>query len=412
MNFSFYIAKRYIFSKKSHNIINVISLISVIGVMVGTMALIIVLSVFNGFESVVISLFNSFDPDIKITAKLGKTFNPNEIPVGKIKKLNGVIYYTNVLEENALLKYRDKQYIATIKGVEYDFKKMSKLDTMMVGGSFILESDSNDFAVAGQGIAYFLSLNLKDFTAPLNIYVPRRMKTIENQINAFNNLAIMPAGVFSIQQDFDAKYVLVPLRFARRLLEYKEEVTAIEIGISKNADKENVQKEIQKLTGSGFIVENRYQQHKMLYKVMKNEKWAVFLILSFILVIATFNIIGSLTMLILEKKKDAMVLKSLGANNKLISRIFLIEGLMINLIGAIAGLALGALICLIQQKFGLIKIQATGTFVINTYPVELHIKDFIYVFITVFVIALLTSWYPVRQLRKSNFLDIKNLSTN
>ncbi|MCK4360937.1 MAG: ABC transporter permease, partial [Bacteroidales bacterium] len=295
MNLPFYIAKRYLISKKSHNIINIISGISVIGITIGTMALIVVLSVFNGFEKLVISLFNTFNPDLVITVKEGKTFNSNEFPSEKVKNIPGVVYFTEVVEENALLKHKAKQHIVTIKGVSEDFEKMSRLDTMIIDGEFILKNEGRSFTVIGAGVAYYLGANPKDFTNPISVYIPRRTKSTSlNFENAFNNQLILPSGVFSVQQDFDINYIIVPLEFARELLEYNDEVTSIELGLEQDADTDEIQSEIQNILGEHFLVKNQFQQQELLYKIMKSEKLAIFLILSFILFIATFNVIGSL----------------------------------------------------------------------------------------------------------------------
>ncbi len=402
MNLSFYIAKRYLISKKSHNIINIISGISVVGITIGTMALIVVLSVFNGFESLVESLFNTFNPDILITPKEGKTFHSNEFPENSIKNIPGVIYYTQVVEENALIKQNAKQHIIRIKGVSEDFRQMSRLDSMMVDGEFELKYEDKNYAVLGAGVAYFLGFNLTDFSDPLTIYVPRRTSGSGiNFANAFNQKLIHASGVFSVQQDFDVKYVIVPIDFARDLLEYDDEVTAIELGLDKDSDVRKIQAEIQKLLGDDYSIKNQFQQQELLYKIMRSEKWAIFLILSFILIIATFNVIGSLSMLILDKKKDIAVLHALGANKKLVKRIFLTEGLMISLFGAVFGLTFGALICWLQQEFGLISLgSGDGSFIIDSYPVKMKVLDFVYVFITVFVIGFGAAWLPVKQISK------------
>ncbi len=373
-----------------------------IGIAIGTMALIVVLSVFNGFEKLVISLFNTFNPDLVITVKEGKTFNSNEFPSEKIKKIPGVIYFTEVVEENALLKHKSRQHIVTIKGVSEDFEKMSRLDTMVIDGEFILENEGRNFTVIGAGVAYYLGANPKDFTNPISVYIPRRTKsTSMNFENAFNNQLILPSGVFSVQQDYDSKYIIVPIRFAKDLLDYTNEVTSIELGFEQDADTDKIQSDIQNTLGENFLVKNQFQQQELLYKIMKSEKLAIFLILSFILLIATFNVIGSLSMLILDKKKDIAVLSSMGANKKLIKRIFLTEGLLISIIGAILGLTLGGILCWLQQRFGIISLgPGDGSFVIDAYPVQMQALDFVYVFITVFFIGMAAAWVPVKQISK------------
>ena len=400
MRLPFFIARRYLFAKKSHNIINVISAISAGGIMVGTMALIIVLSVFNGFEHVIVSLFNTFDPDIRITLVEGKTFHANDIAVDKIKKMNGVVRYTDVLEENALLRCNDRQYFATIKGVTPDFQNNSGLDSMMVEGDLVLESNGKPFAVAGRGVAYYLGLDPQDMKHPLEIYVPRRGATAARPDQAFNSASLFTSGVFAIQDDFDSKYVLLPLDFTRELLDYTDEVTAVELGLKKGTETELIQKNLQQIVGPKFKVENRFQQQSTLYGLMKSEKLAVFFILGFILLIASFNVIGSLSMLIIEKKKDITILWSMGADERLVRRIFLVEGLLVTTLGALGGLILGAIICWIQQHFGIVKLQVSGgSFLIDSYPVSMQLFDFVMVFFTVFFIGLAAVIFPVRNIR-------------
>ena len=407
MNFPFYIAKRYLFSKKSHNIINIISGISIAGVTVGTMALIIVLSVFNGFESLVVSLFNSFNPEIQIVAKYGKSFEANSIPADKIKNIEGVAYYNEVIEDVALVKYQSKQDIVTIKGVNDDFQKLSRLDTMIIDGKFVLQNGVHDYAVVGQAIAYKLGLNLKDQSNLIEVYVPRRGSGVSlDPTKAFNSKNIFASGIFSVQQEFDSKYVIVPLRFAREIFEYPTKLTSVELGLKRNANLENVQKEIQATVGSQYVVKNRFQQQEVLYKIMKSEKWAIFLILTFILIIATFNVIGTMIMIIIDKRKDISVLWCLGADQKLLRRIFLFEGVLVSIIGALLGIILGGFVCFIQQKFGIVSLQASGSFVVDAYPIQMKLWDFIMVFFTVFGIGIITIIYPVLQI-STKFLNKK-----
>ncbi len=402
MNFPLYIAKRYLLSKKSHNIINIISGISVMGVTVGAMALIVVLSVFNGFEDLVKSLFNTFDADILITAKTGKTFNANDLPKEKIKEIPGLISYTEVVEENALLKYKTEQYIVKIKGVSDDFLINNPLDTMLVDGAFVLQKGKTDYTVMGYLVAYHLGINLNDFSTPVNIYVPRRTaKNLSSFESSFNTGTAVPSAVFSVQQDIDTKYIIIPLGLARKLMEYKDELTGLELRLSPDADTEKIIGQIKKMIGGDYVVKNRFQQQELLYKIMKSEKWAIFFILSFILLIATFNVVGSLTMLILDKKKDIAILYGMGANNKTIKRIFLVEGILISISGAVLGLLLGGILCWLQLRFGLIGLGSeANAFIVPAYPVKMVALDFIAVFFTVFLIGLAAAWYPVRQISK------------
>lgn len=404
MNFPVYIAKRYLFAKKSHNVINIISGISILGVTVGTLALVVILSAFNGLENLVISLFNSFDPDIKISIREGKTFNANSFPKEDIKNLSSVAYYTEVLEEQGLVKYREQQYIATVKGVSDDFIKMSGLDTMMTEGRLVFEEYERKYAIVGQGIAYSLSLTVSDHFNPMTIYMAKRGNKISlNPKDAFSTKKIQAGGIFSIQKDFDTKYILTPLSFVRELLNYKTEVSAVEIKLKDDVDVDQAKAQLKELVGDQYEVKDRYEQHDLLYKIMKSEKWAVYLILTFILIIAAFNSIASLTMLILDKKKDIGILWSMGCDIKLIRKIFLLEGVLISLIGNVAGMGLGAGICYIQIKYKLIEFQ--GNFVANSIPVAMELQDFIYVFLTVSAIGLVTAVLPARMIKPDKILS-------
>lgn len=400
MNLSLFIARRYFFSKKSQRAINIISLISVIGVAVGTGALIIVLSVFNGFETLVISLYNSFDPDVKVMPVKGKSFPDTALTEEQLKAIDGVQYVTMVLEENALVRYGEKQTIAIIKGVADEFIPMTRLDTMIVEGSMVLKKEQSDYAVVGGGIAYNLQLNTGDPLRQLDIYTPRKdAASLTDPTSAFNRRFISPSGIFAIQQDFDSKYILVPLRFARELFESEHTVSAYEVGLAPGADKERTLAMIKQVAGPGFTVKDRFEQHAFLYRIMKSEKWAVFLILAFILLIATINVIGSLSMLILEKKHDMTVLHSMGADIPLIRKIFFTEGLFITVIGAGIGLLIGIVVCLLQMHYGIITLGSTsGSFVIDSYPVKMQPADFFYVILTVFTIGIFAAWYPAKKL--------------
>jgi len=406
LSFSFRIAKRYLFSKKSHNAINVITGVSAGGVAIGTMALVCVLSVFNGFESLISNMFSAFDPDMKITLTHGKTFDVNTPEFNTLRKQKSVAYFTEVVEENALLRFKNKQMPATIKGVSKNFEKMTRIDSIMYDGSFILYDGAFQRAVPGVGVASILGLGAH-FIDPLYIYAPKRTSKINllRPENSFNQMGTFVSGIFSVKQlQYDDHYVLVSIDFARDLFEYnKTTVSAIELKLAKGVDKELVQKQIQTLLGDGFQVENRYQQQESFFKIMKIEKWITYLILCFILLIASFNIIGSLSMLIIDKKSDIETLRSLGANNQLIKRIFLFEGWMISGVGALVGIGLGGFLCLIQQYFGLLKL-GTG-YVVDAYPVVTKSIDMLLVFVTVLLMGFLAAYYPVRYIRTHNNLN-------
>ncbi len=407
MNFPYYIAKRYLFAKKSQNVINIISFISVIGVAIGTMALIVILSVFNGFESIISSLFNAFDPDLRITLAEGKTFPVKQPEIQKIKNMDGVVHYAEVLEENALIKYAGQQYIGTIKGVSEHYQQMTGIDSMIVEGQFLLEQEGDEYAVIGQGIAYYLSVGLR-FVDPLEVYVPKRKQSITfNPQKAFNKKYIFPSGIFSIEKDIDSKYIIVPLEFAKDLLDYENQISALELKLSSQHNNRKMQKKIQDILGEQYDVKNRYEQKELFYKIMKSEKWAIFFILTFVLIIASFNIIGSLTMLIIEKKKDMYTFRSMGANLRFIRKVFLIEGWMISIVGAVIGMVLGFLLCYVQETFGLVTLQGAQSFIISAYPVEMQWQDFLSIFVTVLLIGFIAAWYPVRYITRKHLIQDK-----
>lgn len=408
MRLALYIARRYLFAKKSQNAINIISAISMLGVGVGAMALVVILSVFNGFDEVVKSLFNSFDPDIKITAAKGKVFSPDE-RFESIKQIPGVAFYSEILEENALLKYGERQHLATVKGTDESFIKVTGIDSMIYDGAMILKEDNRPYAVVGQGVASSLQIGLK-FINPIFVYMPKRLGNINmaNPDDAFKRKFIFPSGIFSIEQDFDSRYVIVPIEFARELLDYTSEVSSIEIKLNPRLNTDDTQDQIESVLGEDFVVQNRTQQNELFYKVMKSEKWAIFLILTFILIIASFNIIGSLSMLIIDKRKDIKSLRDMGASQKLISRVFLLEGWLISIVGSFIGITLGTLISWVQDRYELLKLSGSGSFVIDAYPVHLKFSDVILVWITVLLIGFLTARYPVKQISKKYLREVES----
>lgn len=400
MKLSLYIAKRYLFAKKSRNAINVISSVSAAGVTVGTMALIIVLSVFNGLELLVTSIFNTFDPDLKITASEGKTFIPDSVKLHLLSNVNGVSCYSLTVEENVLLKYGDRQYIATIKGVDDSYTRVADIDSAMWDGDFILRSENGrPYAVPGVGIAQYLGINV-NFITPLFVYVLKR--SAESSLNpdeAYNRDYIFASGIYQIEQAYDSKYIYAPIEFASGLMENNSEISTVEIKFSTEANPAEVQKNVTKIFGDSFLVQNRYEQQELFYKVMKSERLAIFLILTLILLIASFNIIGSLTMLIIEKERDIEILRSLGADNTLIRKIFIFEGWLISIIGAAAGVLLGFLVCWLQQTFGIVGLPSESL-IMDSYPVVMKMRDFFVVPVTVLLIGYWAAWYPVRYLTK------------
>ncbi len=398
MRLPLFIAWRYLLAKKTHNAINIITLISVIGVAVGSIALVVVLSVFNGFEKLILSLFNAFHPDMEITLAEGKTFSMDDFPLEELAEIPGVIHYGEVLEESGLVMYRERQHLVRFRGVDDAYSKITGIDTMLVQGDFVLEQDGRNFIVPGQGVSYVINASIHDLLHPIHLYVPRRGRTAGlHPAQAFRSSSNYASGIFSVQSEYDMEYVIVPLRLMRSLLDYRnEEVTSVVAAIAPGYNHQRIQRQIEEVAGADYVVRNRLQQQDFIYRLMRSEKWAIFFILTFILIIAAFNIIGSLTMLVIEKRRDIAVLRSMGAGREMIRRIFLTEGLLISLTGAITGIAAGALIAWLQMEYGLVPLQAEGVFIIDTYPVKLKGSDLLLTGFTVFCIGFLASLIPLR----------------
>ncbi len=407
MNFPLFIAKRYLVSKKKQNIINIISGISIGGIIVGTLALVIILSVFNGFSMLIGTFYSNFDPDLKITAARGKMFNPADFDFEKIKSIPEVANYAEVIEEVALLKYRNQVYPAVVKGVPPNYAKYTKIDTLIVDGSFLLKDRGLNYAVVGQGIAYSLGIQ-PAFTDHMMVYVPRKGNRVSlNPSQAINQNYVFPSGVFTVLEEIDSKYIIVSYDFARELFESENEVSSVEISIAKNANIKKIQKEIEKILGDEFDVKNQYQQHDLVYKTMESEKWAAYLILVFILIIASFNLLGSLSMLIIDKTDDIFILRSMGADSEAIRKIFLFEGWLISLIGAFIGAILGIFICWLQIHFEIVTLPGSS-FVISAYPVKVIFTDILLVLGIVLFIGFLAAWYPVKFISQKYLLS-KNI---
>jgi len=397
LNFPLFIASRYLISRKKQHIINIISAISAIGVCVGTFALVVVLSVFNGFDGLIKSYFSILDPDLKITPKDGKYFDP-AFTDSLLANIPGIASYAKVIEDNALLTYKDRQYIATLKGVPANFNQITGIDTLIVSGKFLLELDGAYYAVPGQGVASYLGINLNN-SDPIHVYVPKKgLKASIDPNKALNYNHIYPAGIFSLLEEVDARTVFVPLNFASEIFGSGNNCSAVEIKLADVSHEKNVRKSIGMKAGPKYEVKNKYQQHDSLYKTMKSEKWVTYLILAFILVIASFNILGSLSMLIIDKSEDIQILRSMGASSRLVRRIFLFEGWLISIVGTISGLLLGILVCWLQIHFELITLPGEGSFVISAYPVEIHLQDLFLIFTVVMVIGFIAAWYPVRHI--------------
>ena len=405
MNFPFYIARRYLFSKKSTNAINVISGISVVGVAVASMALVVTLSVFNGFHDMVASFFTQLDPQLKITPAKGKTAASNDSTLMRIRQLDEVAVATDVLEDQALAVYGDRQQMVTIKGVDDNYDKLTHIRQILEGdGDYALHAADMNYGILGLGVAYQLGVGYT-YREPLKIYAPRR----EGQINMANlqdgfveDELYSPGVLFSIKQGkYDKRYIITAIQFTRNLFARDGELTSLELRLKPGRNFEHVKAKVQEMAGTRFVVRDRYEQQEDTFRIMKVEKLMAYIFLTFILVIACFNIIGSLSMLMIDKRNDVVTLRNLGASDRQIIRIFLFEGRMISAIGAVIGIAIGLLLCLLQQQFGLIGLGSTeGSFVVDAYPVSVHPWDIVVVFFTVLAVGFISVWYPVHYFAK------------
>ena len=395
MNFPFFIAKRYLFSKKSHNAINVISAISVCGV---------ALAVFNGFQDMVATFFTAFDPQIKITSVKGKVFDGSEPVFSEIRTMPEIAVYSESVEDNAMVQYKGRQVMAVIKGVEDNFDKLSPIDSILFGrGELILHDEVVDYAIPGLQLLSTLGTGIR-FLDPLEIYAPKRGSRINmsNPMSSFVSDRLFSSGLtFTVNQEkYDASYIITSIGFARRLFQYTDEVSAVNLRLTPEADEASVIRKLQEKLGEDFRIQNRYEQQSDTFRIMEIEKLISYIFLVFILMIACFNVIGSLSMLIIDKKNDVQTLRNLGASDSQIVRIFLFEGRMISFIGAVAGVIIGLALCLIQQEYGIISLGSAGSFIVDSYPVSVHAWDVVLVFATVLVVGFISVWYPVRYLSR------------
>ncbi len=405
MNFPFFIARRYLFSKKSTHAINIISGISVLGVAVATMAMVIVLSVFNGFHDLVASLFTNFDPQLEVVPVMGKTAPADDPVLTQIRKLPQVEVSTECVEDQALAIYHNKQAMVTIKGVEDNFPQLSHITDILYGnGNFELHAANLQYGILGIQLAQQLDAGA-DWDGYMKIYAPIK----EGQVDMMNPASgfvvdsiISPGVIFSVKQaKYDNNYILTSIAFARNMFGQQGMLSALELRLKQNSDLEAVKKDIQKIAGKKYRVLDRFEQQDDTFKIMTVEKLMAYLFLTFILVVACFNIIGSLSMLIIDKKEDVVTLRNLGANDKQIVRVFLFEGRLISIIGAIVGIGLGLLLCWLQQTYGFVSLgQSAGSFIVDAYPVSVHYTDIFLVFLTVIAVGWLAVYYPVRYLSK------------
>jgi ABC-type lipoprotein release transport system permease subunit len=375
------------------------------GICVATLSLVCTLSVYNGFQQLIAKLFNSFDPDLRITLVEGKTFDVNEPEIQQIKTLDFVTAAAEILEENALIRNKEKQAPVTVKGVSPEYLQLISPDSVLYTGRFILSGSDENFAVMGAALASQIDAGVY-FVQPISLYAPKYNAKINlsNPERAFNERQMYVSGIYATnQQDIDSKFAFVSIDFARELFDYGEIATAIELNLKQGTNINRAKDELRRLLGDKFLIQDKREQHEEFYRMMKIEKWITFLILSFILLIAVFNVIGSLTMLIIEKKNDIQTLRNLGANSRLIRTIFLLEGWLITVFGALLGLVIGLILCLAQQFFGILKLNTGGmpdAFIVDAYPVYVQWTDIFLILFTVLFVGFVVVWYPTRQLKK------------
>lgn len=396
MRLSLYIARRYLFSRKKQNAINVISAISVAGVAIGTCALVVVLSVFNGIDLVLQKSTDSLTPDIVISPVSGKFMSFDSTFYDDFQRLPGLLYFTPVVEENALVEYGNKLKPVTVKGVEENYEEYTDFSRNIIDGDFVLKEGDTYSSVVGYGVAAELGIGVK-FLTPLKFYYPNRKASSVQA--ALNTEYLFPAGLFSSQQELDDKLVITDIDFARKLFRIGGQISKVEMKLAENARLDKVKEEVKKIVGPSYKVADKYELNRSFYAMMKSEKLAVFLILLFILLIASFNIVGSISMLILDKKEDLYVYKAMGMREKKIISVFKTEGNMITFIGAFIGLTIGVVVCLLQEKYGFIRL-GDGGYLVEAYPVKLVWKDLVFIVLTVLLIGYLASYFPVRYLVK------------
>ncbi len=400
-----YIASRYLFSKKKHNVINIISMICVVGICVATVALVCTLSVYNGFQQLISGLYNSFDPDLRITLVEGKTFDASLPEMKRLRNLDCVDVMAESLEENAMIRNKGKQTTITVKGVTSDYVRLIRPDSVVTSGNFMLEDGDHRFAVIGAASSSLIDAGVF-FVNPVSLYAPKYdvKVNVANPEAAFNESDIYVSGVYSVnQQEIDNKFAFVSIDFARQLFNYGEVISTIELKLKPGADLESAKEIVASVMGPSFKIQDKHEQHEEFYRMLKIEKWITFLILFFILLIAIVNVVGSLTMLIIEKKRDIRTLLSLGASRKTVRNIFLLEGWLVSAFGAVFGVVIGLVLCLMQQHFGLLKLNNGGnsnSFIVDAYPVLVDWSDILVVLGSVLLVGFLVAWYPTRYIGK------------
>ena len=412
MKLPLFIAQRYLLAKKSHNLINIVTWISIVSICVATFAMIFVLSVFNGFNVVISDMIHQFSPDLNISPNKGKTIKLADFPLDKLKEIQGVDFVFPTITEDVLFKNSNKQQIGQVKGVPPEYNQISRIrGTILNDTTFTISNGNYNFGVPGAGMAYFLGINVYQPYSNIQVFAPKRGNASSFSLdNSFNSGRLLVTDVFSTQQEIDERLVLAPFSWLSDLMEYDELATDVEVFVESTSQQvnkptssearglKNIKKEIKEILGDDYKVQDQYEQQETLYKMMKAEKLAVYLILTFVLIMATFNVIGSLSMLIIDKRKDINVLKALGADKKLIRKIFINEGLMISVVGGILGLIIGIIAVLIQQHFGIIRLgNGDGNYIIEAYPVALEMADVVLVFITITIIGSVAAYFTANK---------------
>ena len=409
MNTPRFIATRYLLAKKSHNLINIITWISIIGISVASLALIVVLSAFNGLEEVISSLNHRLTPDLQIAPIKGKTIDLSAFPMEQVSAVEGVDYVVPTITEDALFRANEKQHIGQVKGVGKAYEQIERIrEVVFEQGEMSLSDADYDYAVPGAGVAWYLGINAYDPYSVLRIYVPKRGNASSMSLeNSFNSGVLTVQSVFATEQEMDEKMVLVPFAWLSELIGYEEKATNVELFVSPNVDARKVKKEVKTLLGDDYLVKDQREQQETLYKIMRSEKWAVYAILTFILILATFNVVGSLSMLMIDKRKDTEILKAMGADRSFLYRLFMNEGMLISVAGGIIGLLLGIVVVLLQQRFGFVRFGDGGNYIVDAYPVLLKFRDVVVIFATILAVGCTSAFLTVRHAMRKEGLSLK-----
>lgn len=397
MKLTFEIARRYLLGKKSNNAINMITWISILGITIGTAALILILSVFNGFESLLSSLFDSFNPDMKIVLDEGKSFEIDDDTVKKIYEIEGVKAVSKSIEEVALFEYKDAQEVGIIKGVDEYYNDATDIDSTVKRGKYVLRDGNINYAVVGAGMRTKLAVNYNDVITPMSIHMPLRKKKGPLSKD-FKTMEVYPSGIFSVQSEADLQYIISSYEFVNKLLSYENRTSALELRLEEDYNEREIRMSITALLGVGYVIKNSYEQNEAYLKIMNIEKWVSYLIASLTMFMIAFNMIGCLWMIVLDKRKDISILKSMGMTSKKIKEIFITEGMLIGAVGVVIGTALALVMYFLQRQFGLVSIP--DGFMVRSYPIELKLTDFIIVIATVLSISYLASILPARKAAK------------